>query len=106
MSADLDLTERNLSAIQKIYAAYTTDVEAMFDHLNEDLVVVVAPGLPHGGTYVGHSGFRDLLAALDKCWVNLTSTDHRFMPHNETVAVAFRQSGKPKDRSHGRSAHV
>lgn len=66
-----------MASIQRFYDAENEfcraeagqkDITVMLNELDPDVVVDVPHSLPHGGTWRGHEGFRDLFDAVTEHW--------------------------------------
>lgn len=56
---------RNIETIRDFYAAFCDgDFTRMNAILSPELILYEAKGLPYGGTYRGHEGFRDVMSKL------------------------------------------
>jgi ketosteroid isomerase-like protein len=44
------------------------DISIMLAELDPDVVVQVPDSLPHGGTWIGHDGFRELFGVVAQHW--------------------------------------
>ena len=57
--------DRNVETIREFYAAFCDgDFTKMNAILSPELILYEAEGLPYGGTYRGHEGFRDVMTKL------------------------------------------
>ena len=104
-------TSTTLTVLEKFFAAEAAYIEAggpgraAFDevavYLDPDVVMHQAPALPYGGSWHGHRGIEDFMAAMSRAWTSLEFLDRKFVVEGESVVVVNR--GRLRARATGRT---
>lgn len=88
--------ERDIEKVEEIYAAYgRRDADAMLQLVAPDVAITQSTELPWGGSYRGHSGAREFLAALSK-YLDSRVVIERLIDAGSQVVAVGRTVGKAR----------
>lgn len=81
--------DRNIEAVREFYAAFCDgDFARMNAILSPDLILHEAEGLPYGGSYKGHEGFRDVMGKLLDHFADVAPVDMKIAAVDD-LAMAY-----------------
>jgi ketosteroid isomerase-like protein len=88
------MSEENLETLAQIYEGWKRgDFTVGVDVLEQNATLVIDPGIPDGGVYVGREGVRTYMTRFLEAWESLTIAAKSFKDAGDTVLVEVKQTG-------------
>jgi ketosteroid isomerase-like protein len=88
------MSRENLEALRRVYEGWGRgDFRTSEPVLDENVTLVVRPGFPTEGVWVGLSGMREHMAQILDAWDSFAIAAESFREVGDTVLVAVHQTG-------------
>ncbi|GAB2589739.1 nuclear transport factor 2 family protein [Streptomyces capparidis] len=87
MTESVAVLTRMYAAEAEYLASGGTGFDALAPYFAPDVVLYQAEALPYGGTWRGHAGIADHMAAMSATWESFAFSEQRFLATGGTAVV-------------------
>jgi ketosteroid isomerase-like protein len=88
------VSQENVEVVQAVYGSWAQgDFSASVPLFDPNVLLVIDPEIPEGGTYVGPDGVRKYMSRFLDSWESLTIAGESFEEVGDIIAVKVRQKG-------------
>lgn len=89
--------DENLRKVEKAYAGFFSgDLDAFFEHFDDNGEIIEASSLPYGGVYKGRAEATRALMLIQQAWDDISIDFECFLPGPNIVAAIGQMRGKAR----------
>lgn len=90
-------SEENVRKVEQAYAGFFSgDLDAFFEHFDDNGEIIEASSLPYGGVYKGRAEATRALMLIQQAWGDISIDFEYFLPGPNIVAAIGQMRGKAR----------